>query len=865
VFYKTEMKTKVVGKGKTATESTETIEMEIVSDEGSDEEEDEDEDEEDEVFVKPGGKHENGSAKKPLIKKKKAKSKKNGHHGNGSGTPPIDSDTEIREGKPTAKRCCGPICCIIMGIKTLLGLVAITVVLTNYFTHAEWLFFNFGSSLSGDDSAVSNFVGCHDLEVIPVWQVKFPKLIVESSTRLIRVNEDDVPDVVVGFGTGADGYDIPDFVCDIYFEGQKPCLGGILALDGKTGIEIWRLWTKHEIFALTCQADLDKDGVTDCLAGGRAGVFLAVSLKEGKELWSFGEHAILSDLMSVYAAQFIEDIDNDGVQDVLAVHGGDALADPNPQEHMFGRLILFSGQTGRLLQWMPTPDGRESYYPPQVTTGPDGRQIIIMGTGSSKRGGALYAKSLLDLYRKNVTNIRMIYKDEEQGILNPAALVDINRDGVHDIILASMNSRILAFDGLTFAPIWNTTIAGHQSASSLAVGLWDNDDIPDVLVKYNYGEEFPVYEYEKTVVLSGLNGSIISDAGVNSIPAQSTPLAISMEGQGNDLFLHWMINCQGRPVGDPLKYGFRSGTHLYEKSQADLCRAIFGAGQDAKMVATSRHLSAGSVSIYNSSDWAAFEHADAVNTSALAQQYLALHPELQEDSRPTEDKTSEYSVLPYRRKDFETYLKLLQEENEREFNGQLPVIDPGTLMYSDNAVDYDMGDNESSDEQSNPAAAAPGLGLSAFGASLPLGGFPGGINGAQYPQYPGQPLPPQYPPFVSKQKRVEQLDNPSWIDVLRQQQRRRRRRDTSAGGNYQGIHRQAATGSLAPPLIPANDTMDVVLPTYWVYPPRLDILQQEDLRCLEKELKKMNQRADKKDDGKDQRWAQFFIYFIHVY
>ncbi len=25
---------------------------------------------------------------------------------------------------------------------------------------------------------------------------------------------------MVGFGTGADGYDIPDFVCDIYFEGQ---------------------------------------------------------------------------------------------------------------------------------------------------------------------------------------------------------------------------------------------------------------------------------------------------------------------------------------------------------------------------------------------------------------------------------------------------------------------------------------------------------------------------------------------------------------------------------------------------------------------------------------------------------------------
>ena len=32
--------------------------------------------------------------------------------------------------------------------------------------------------------------------------------------------------------------------------------------------------------------------------------------------------------MSVYVAQFIDDLDGDGVQEVLAVHGGDELSDP---------------------------------------------------------------------------------------------------------------------------------------------------------------------------------------------------------------------------------------------------------------------------------------------------------------------------------------------------------------------------------------------------------------------------------------------------------------------------------------------------------------------------------------------------------
>ena len=55
------------------------------------------------------------------------------------------------------------------------------------------------------------------------------------------------------FWAGADGYNVPDFVCDIYFEGKKPCFGGVQALDGKTGAPIWTLWATHEVFALTCQ------------------------------------------------------------------------------------------------------------------------------------------------------------------------------------------------------------------------------------------------------------------------------------------------------------------------------------------------------------------------------------------------------------------------------------------------------------------------------------------------------------------------------------------------------------------------------------------------------------------------------------
>ena len=157
-------------------DSVESIEMAQISEES--------EEEDDEVFT-DSNMQENGSAKKPLIKSKKNGKKSKGIH------------TEIRTGKPHAKRCCGPICCIFLAFKSLMGIIALTIILTNYFTHSNFLFWNF----SLPSNAVE-LVGCQNLEIVPVWQVKIPKLIVEGSTRMLHVNDDQVLDIVFGFGTG---------------------------------------------------------------------------------------------------------------------------------------------------------------------------------------------------------------------------------------------------------------------------------------------------------------------------------------------------------------------------------------------------------------------------------------------------------------------------------------------------------------------------------------------------------------------------------------------------------------------------------------------------------------------------------------
>lgn len=71
---------------------------------------------------------------------------------------------------------------------------------------------------------------------------------------------------------GADGHNVPDFVCTIYFDRKAPCLGGVIALDGLTGNTVWQHWTSHPIFMVDCSADLTEDKTNDCLISGKGGV-----------------------------------------------------------------------------------------------------------------------------------------------------------------------------------------------------------------------------------------------------------------------------------------------------------------------------------------------------------------------------------------------------------------------------------------------------------------------------------------------------------------------------------------------------------------------------------------------------------------
>ena len=84
--------------------------------------------------------------------------------------------------------------------------------------------------------------------------------------------------------TGVDSLITSRRKCQIYFGGSHLCFGGLLALDGRTGRQLWRQYDIHEMFAVNCDLDLNGDGYQDCIGAGRGGVSVkGLDLKEEVE------------------------------------------------------------------------------------------------------------------------------------------------------------------------------------------------------------------------------------------------------------------------------------------------------------------------------------------------------------------------------------------------------------------------------------------------------------------------------------------------------------------------------------------------------------------------------------------------------
>jgi hypothetical protein len=106
----------------------------------------------------------------------------------------------VERGRP-CKMIVRPILVSVVSLVIIAGLVLFIVYLVESFTN-HWKLSPLFRSGGLPANKTETVVGCSHIEIEDVWVRGVPKLITESSIRLVDVNEDGILDVVIGFGTG---------------------------------------------------------------------------------------------------------------------------------------------------------------------------------------------------------------------------------------------------------------------------------------------------------------------------------------------------------------------------------------------------------------------------------------------------------------------------------------------------------------------------------------------------------------------------------------------------------------------------------------------------------------------------------------
>lgn len=328
------------------------------------------------------------------------------------------------------------------------------------------------------------------------WSKTLPGIGTFSSPRAEDINGDGVMDIIIGAGKAE--FEFSD--------------SAMVALDGKTGDLIWSNSATDQIFGSAGLYDINGDGVKDAFFAGRSVEFQALDGKTGKAIWHF-DSTLYSEngkrWFNFYDPQFIQDVDGDGLQDILISNGGDIKVPPFNPNRAAGRLLVLNSANGSLLAEAKMPDDKEIYMSVAVDFNKHepGKSKIIFGTGGETVGGNLFVGTIQMVLDGDLSKAQKLAVGEKKGFISPPAWVDINGDGVLDVVANSVDGRILSFDGASFDPIWTASLPRTEAYTSIAIGNFDTDKTPDFFISFAKGQ-WPYLRWTKQAMVSGKDGSI---------------------------------------------------------------------------------------------------------------------------------------------------------------------------------------------------------------------------------------------------------------------------------------------------------------------------------------------------------------------
>jgi hypothetical protein len=176
---------------------------------------------------------------------------------------------------------------------------------------------------------------CTERKAVSSWSVYLENIGTYSSARTTDLNNDGIPDIVLGSG-GKE---------EVHSD------SAVIALDGVTGKLLWSIPGSNQYVGSAIFMDINNDKTADVFIGGRWAQLIAVNGVDGKIIWTFFPERKKTDgsdggWYNFTTPQFIPDQDNDGIDDIIIANGGDAKAIAGDPNLPAGRILVLSSKTG---------------------------------------------------------------------------------------------------------------------------------------------------------------------------------------------------------------------------------------------------------------------------------------------------------------------------------------------------------------------------------------------------------------------------------------------------------------------------------------------------------------------------------------
>lgn len=364
---------------------------------------------------------------------------------------------------------------------------------------------------------------CSEKKSEVIWNSSFYDIGTQSSPRAVDLNSDGIKDIIVGAGKSE--------LADTDH--------GVIALNGFTGDILWKVATKGHIFGSPVFYKITDDAIPDVIIGGRNKNLMAIDGARGDLIWkyeyTFDDDPILQFAQfNFYNGALIPDQNGNGYDEYLTINGGNWDALPNSSTDRYpGVLLLFDTKSGEILAADVMPDEKESYMSPIAYMQPLSDDIkIVFGTGGETSGGHLYLTDLSTLFEKKLSSAKILRTQNGHGFISPPAILDLNADGILDIVSITHDSHLSAINGSDFSILWEHTFQNMETSNGMTIGQFTTDDTPDVFTIMNQGI-WPNYTKSKQIMVDGKTGSLLFEDSIGCFNL-TTALAYDLTYDGID-------------------------------------------------------------------------------------------------------------------------------------------------------------------------------------------------------------------------------------------------------------------------------------------------------------------------------------------